>query len=115
MERADQELYADVLDLIARNSAPSDTILALPFDPEFYFLSDRRAPLRYFIASLGLTNERDYERAVMSLQKHPPKIVVFRRDDKYNTPLTLRLIGYVRANYAAASPRGGFDVFIKRD
>ncbi|MGH7002321.1 MAG: hypothetical protein ACREIP_00080, partial [Alphaproteobacteria bacterium] len=68
-----------------------------------------------FIASLGLVSAADYERALAAIRENPPKVVIFRRDDKYNSPLTLRLIERIRGEYAALRPVAGFELFLRRD
>lgn len=111
MEPADARLYRDIVELIRREVREDETILAIPFNPEFYFLSRRRNPTRYFNSAFGVRDAEEAASAVAALSRAPPKLVIFRPDDKYNTPGSAIVMDFVRERYELFEKRGGFEIY----
>lgn len=114
MEARDAATYRRLLGLIADNAGPADTILAVPMNPELYFLSGRRPPFRFFSTALGLRNATDAAEAAAVIDRHPPKVVVFDPGDKYNTPESRAVMDDVRQRYRLATRVGRFEVYLPR-
>ncbi len=111
MSAPDARTYGELLDTIARETPADSTILAVPFNPEIYFLSDRRNPTRYFNLAVGLRGEQELQEVLRKLRRNPPLLVFYRPEDKYNTAITERLMDFVRIRYEAMPARGGFEIY----
>ena len=110
----DTARYRDLLRLIENETAPNAFILALPVNPELYFLSGRRNPTRFFNAALGMHNEAEFQAVLETLRRNPPQLVFFQPNDKYNTAYVRRLVEFVRERYDVLPARGGFEIYRAR-
>ena len=110
----EEKAYADVLKVIETQSEPSDSIFAVPSNPELYFLSGRRNPFRFFNTALGIRNESDFQKVRELLIADPPKLVIFRADDKYNTNYSLEIVALIRDRYDFVGDTAGFAIYRSR-
>lgn len=111
MTPEDRQTYHDVLALIDREAQERDTILAIPFDAELYFLSERRNPTRYLNIAVGIRNQETLQDVLNKLRETPPRLVFHKPMDKYNTEHTDRVMDFVRARYTRLSAIGGFEIY----
>lgn len=111
MERQDQEMYLDLIDFIKSHAAPDDAILGLPMTPELYFLSERKPPVSFVIAPLGLLSDRDVDESWDRLQADMPVVVVFKPADKYTTPRVRDLMDRLRPHYHLCKTIGAFELY----
>lgn len=108
-------LYGLLVELIEANSAPEDTILALPASPELYYLAQRRYPLPFFDAARGLGTVAELQVAQAALAQEPPRLVFFRPHDSHNTPLVWRLMADLRDRYRLLETAGGFEIYLLKE
>jgi len=108
---ADAALYVELIDLIRRETPVDRAILALPVNPELYFLSGRRNPTRFFNTAFGVRSEDELRSLFETLRRDPPALVIFRPNDPYHTDYADRIIAFVRARYEPLAPRGGFEIY----
>jgi hypothetical protein len=111
---ADRAFYEWLVPLIVEHSGPDESILALPVNPELYFMTKRRNPTRFFNSALGLRDDTDVQVLLSTLVVDPPALVVFRETDKYMTPNTLKVMAEVRETYRRIAARDGFEVYARR-
>ncbi len=111
----DRAAYSELLRLIDRETDPGEPILALPVNPELYYLSGRRNPVRFFNAALGLSDKAALHDVLARLAGDPPQLVFFRPDDKYVTPPSLAIIDHVRRRYERLPDVGKFEVYRRSD
>jgi hypothetical protein len=111
VESEDAARYHRIIDLIAQQTEPGDTILALPSDAELYFLADRRNPFRFYNTALGVRSPGQLDAALLTLRCHPPKLVFYRPGDKYNTVASERMMHLIQNSYEALPPLPPFEVF----
>ena len=111
IERADVELYREVLGVIDRDAPPGSTILAVPSHAELYFLGERRNPFRFFNTALGVRTPADLEEVLATIERDPPALVFHDAADKYNTAASDAIMQQVEATYDALRPIGPFRVF----
>ena len=111
---AEIRVHRQVLSRIAAHSTASDCILALPSDAEFYFISGRCNPTRFFNSALGLRTDADVEALVERLRARPPALLIHRPGDKYDTPLTQRLVELMRPLYRQQERVGEFILYWER-
>lgn len=112
IEQRDQDVYARVLALIERHAPPGQPFLALPANPELYFMSNRPAPYRFHISATGIRNEQALAVAVAALEASPPAIVVHDPTDKFNNWASAGLLAAVQSRYAVVERIGPFDVYL---
>jgi hypothetical protein len=110
----DAALYRDLLRLIESETAPGAYILALPVNPELYFLSGRRNPTRFFNAALGIRNEAEFQAVLDAVRRNPPQLVFFRPEDKYSIAYVQRLGEFFRERYDVLPARSGFEIYRAR-
>ena len=108
---SDHMTYGDLAKVIEAHTAPDDFILAIPNDAELYFLTGRKNPTRFYNASQGTTTSELQHEVVQALDRHPPQLVFFRPDDKYNTRATLDIMTRVRSRYAFLGSQHGIEIY----
>ncbi len=111
IERRDQEIFQAVIDHIEATARPGEPLMTLPMEPELNFMTGRKSPVRYYGTPLGLTNTADVDATMQRLEAAAPLYVVHRRQDKYLTPLSARLLERVRAASPAPVAIGPFDLY----
>jgi hypothetical protein len=104
-------LYTQLLRMIEHNSERRDEILALPVNPELYFLTGRKCPVRFFNSALGLRSQDELAALQQQIMARPPALVVLRPNQVYNTPLTQRLMQFIRQRYALLAVIGEFEIY----
>jgi hypothetical protein len=95
----DLSLYKRIVALVTENTKASDHILALPANPEIYFMTKRKNPLRYPNPGQGILSERALALAKRQLDVNPPEMVLYRAMDKYNSPYISELMAYLGPHY----------------
>lgn len=110
----EQDFYQWLVPLIEKNSRPEDSILALPVNPELYFMTGRRNPTRFFNSALGLRTPAEVQVLLSTLVIEPPALVIFNSGDKYVTPAALQVMNKVRSSYKAIASRDGIEVYARR-
>jgi hypothetical protein len=111
VDSADAELYHQLIGLTERETQPGDSIFALPTHAELYFLSRRTNPFRFYNTALGIRSSRDLIQTLRVVRCHPPKLVFYNPEDKYNTPASARIAAVVQATYQELDEVPHFRVF----
>jgi hypothetical protein len=95
----DLSLYRRIVAVINENTEASDHILALPANPEIYFMTKRKNPLRYANPGQGIVSESAFVMAKRQLDAKPPAMLVYKAEDKYNTPYIRELMAHLNPHY----------------
>jgi hypothetical protein len=111
IEARDYATYRRLLDVIDRYAGPTGSLLAVPVNPELYFLSGRRPSVKFFSTAIGLRTEGDLREARGALRADPPAVIVRRPRDKYNTPLGDALLASLLGDYALVDKVADFEVW----
>ena len=111
IETADDRSYSEILKLIESHTRPDDTIFALPTSAELYFISGRRNPFRFYNSALGIRTDSDFRQVKETINTQPPKLVFYRKDDKYNTDYARELMRIVEERYEFLGETSGFAVY----
>jgi hypothetical protein len=111
LDAGDHDLYASLVRAIQGASNPDDTILAIPNDAELYFLADRANPFRFYNSALGIRTNAELRHVTDEIAAHPPRLVIFRPDDKYNTDATRVVMDLVRARYEHFRDIDGLEIY----
>jgi hypothetical protein len=112
IDPAEGQRYEALVALIRREVPAGDAIFAVPSNAELYFLSDRRNEFRFYNTALGVRDDAALEAVERTLREHPPRLVTFNRDDKYNTPRSLQIMEAVRQRYVLVGRVDPFDVYV---
>ncbi|HEX3184617.1 MAG TPA: hypothetical protein VHQ94_07465 [Pyrinomonadaceae bacterium] len=105
------KIYTALIGAIQLNSQPNETIFVLPYNPELYFLAERRNPFRFWNTAVGIRPGREEQQVMNLLRTSPPRVVVIAPRDRNNTPISETIIGYVRANHSLVETIGSFEVY----
>jgi hypothetical protein len=108
---SDAATFSRYTEIIRKETAPGDFILAIPNDAELYFLTERRNPTRFYNAAQGTTTSAQLRDVFHALERSPPRLVIFRPDDKYNTRATTEIMAAVRANYTLLGEHDGAEIY----
>ncbi len=111
IEAVDIATYKRIVALVEKEAGQDQTILALPVNPEIYFLTNRRNPFRFFNSALGILDKATLDDVLRTMKERPPQLVFYRAADKYNTELGNELMAYVRTHYRHLESFDGFDIY----
>lgn len=111
IEANDIAVYRHIVDLVRRELRIDQTILAMPVNPEIYFLTGRRSPFRFFNSALGILGEAELIEVLQTIRDRPPRLVFYRPVDKYNTQYGDEVMAYVRQHYRLLETLGGFEIY----
>ncbi len=104
-------LYGLLVNLIERHSAATEEILALPASPELAFLSGRTSALGMVDAARRLNDPRAFDEAAARLAEQPPRLLIVRPGDAYNTVAVRRLAEGLRQRYRLVETAGGYAIY----
>jgi hypothetical protein len=111
IEARDYATYRRLLEVIDRYAGPTGGLLAVPVNPELYFLSGRRPAVKFFSTAIALRTEGDLRDAQARLRANPPAVIVHRLRDKYSTPLGDALLASLLGDYALVDRVADFEVW----
>jgi hypothetical protein len=115
VEAEDAIRYKRVINFIQSETGLGDSIFALPSNAELYFLARRANPFKFFNTALGIRSEADLDSTLLALTCHPPRLILYNREDKYNTPASVRIAAFVMQSYEELPPVAPFQVFQPRN
>ena len=107
----EERRYASIIEIIRREVPPDGTIFAVPSNAELYFCPSGGTPSGSTTPRLACGATRIWRRRAI-LREHPPRLVTFNRDDKYNTPHSLQIMAMVRQRYVLLGRFEPFDVYV---
>ena len=111
VEAKDIKLYRRIADLVNREVRGDQTILALPVNPEIYFLTGRRVPVRFFNSALGIVGNTDFRAVMKTIRDRPPRLGFHQPSDKYNTKFGDEIMVYAWTNYELAGNLGELKIY----
>lgn len=113
IDEADLDLYTYIVELVRSEVAADETILAIPVNPELYFLTQRDNPLRFWNSIWGIHDNDELLQVINTLEKDLPKLVFYRAEDKSNTIYSKQLMAFVKERYSLLEETGGFEIYIQ--
>lgn len=105
---------ADFVQRLQMDVPPTQSILALPYQPMFYFLCQRRNPTRWNYLWPGDQTARDHERMIMEAERDPPAIVLLS-EQREVAAFAPAIVEYVQAHYVLANDVGGPPIYVRRE
>ena len=103
--------YGKVVRIIEKETNPGDYIFAIPNNAEFYFMTERRNPFRFFSTDHGVLNESEVQHVIQQLEMLRPRVITFSPDDDRNTEHSLAIMEHVRQNSTLLSKDKSFEVY----
>jgi hypothetical protein len=103
--------YTMVITAIQTNSQPHETIFVLPYNPELYFLAERRNPFRFWNTAVGIRPGNEEQHVMNVLRTTPARVVVIAPRDRNNTPNSEAITAYVREHYSLIQTIGSFEIY----
>ncbi len=106
------EIYRPVVQRIQELTGPDDPIIALPYNNEVYFLSNRRNATGVIYLQDDLQDWTDVKQMLRVLKERPPKLIVdmYEHVTRHNAK-TDELLAYVKENYKSVERVGLFDIY----
>jgi hypothetical protein len=95
------------------NVPPTRSILALPYQPMFYFLCERRNPTRWNYLWPGDETESDYEKFISEAEQDPPSVVLVSEREEL-AKFAPQIIDYLREQYIYTDNLGDITIYIRR-
>ena len=89
---------------------PSKSILALPYQPMFYFLCDRHNPTRWNYLWPGDQTTNDHERFIEEAERDPPAIVLLSDQGQLAESAPM-IMEYVRTHYLLTDQVGDIAIY----
>jgi hypothetical protein len=88
------------------------SILALPYQPMFYFLCERRNPTSWNYLWPGDQTARDHERLIEEAERDPPAVVLLSQQREV-AAFAPAIVEYVRAHYLWDADFGGLAIYVR--
>jgi hypothetical protein len=111
LDQVDRDVYGRFVRVIHAETQADEAIFALPNDAELYFLANRRNPFRFYNSALGMRTDDDLRHVMTEMRAHPPRLVIFRPDDKYNNAASARVMSLVKSEYVLIDTIDGRDLY----
>jgi len=111
---------SEVVKRISTYSKKGDSILALPLNPIFYFLTDRVNPTPYEWVLPGMLDEDKELEMVETLKAKPPKVVIYvdiaidGKEERRLKNYAPHIYKYLVENYAFQEMIGLFQILLPR-
>ena len=109
---SDELTFRSLLAIVDRHSAPGEPILAVPAEPELFFMSGRSNPLRYSYLSFGILDDEAVAETLRTLERAHPRIVFHVPVLPYNSKHTDMIMDWVRENYVHVQSVREFEVYL---
>src|ERR1700731_2596491 len=94
---------------------PTRSILALPYQPMFYFLCERRNPTRWNYLWPGDQTAGDHERFIDEAERDPPAVLLLLSEQRELDTYAPAIIAYVDAHYIRTDQVGRIAIYVRRD
>lgn len=98
---------------IQKHAPPERPILSLPYQPMFYFLSERRNPTRWNYLWPGDQTESDHRELIAEARRDPPAIVILFRENEMQS-YAPTIVDYVHEDFAHYASAGDFTIYLPR-
>jgi hypothetical protein len=106
--------YQRSMQLIQTEVDQQETIFSFPYHPEWYFLAQRKNPTRYIIPSQDSASDQGLTLMEERIWQSRPKLIVYYREDPFNTPFTRKLRQRLDRGYHVIREDSGYE-FLLRD
>jgi hypothetical protein len=105
-------VVADFVHRLQATVPPDRSILALPYQPMFYFLCERRNPTRWNYLWPGDQTTQDHERLIEEAERDPPAVVLLAQHREV-AEFAPTIIEYLRAHYLWTADVGDIGIYVR--
>lgn len=105
-------VVADFVQRLQATVALDRSILALPYQPMFYFLCERRNPTRWNYLWPGDQTTQDHERLIEEAERDPPAVVLLAQQREV-AEFAPTIIEYLRAHYLWTADVGDIGIYVR--
>ncbi|PYJ30941.1 MAG: hypothetical protein DME90_01095 [Verrucomicrobia bacterium] len=105
-------VIADFVQQLRASVPPDRSILALPYQPMFYFLCDRRNPTRWNYLWPGDQTAQDLERLIEEAERDPPAVVLLAQQREV-VAFAPAIVEYLRERYLWSSDVGDIAIYVR--
>jgi hypothetical protein len=105
-------VIADFVQQLRASVPPDRSILALPYQPMFYFLCDRRNPTRWNYLWPGDQTAQDHERMIEEAERDPPAVVLLAQQREVAT-FAPAIVEYLRERYLWSGDVGNIAIYVR--
>src|SRR2546423_14960522 len=92
---------------------PTRSILALPYQPMFYFLCERRNPTRWNYLWPGDQSPADHQRFVEEAEHDPPAVVLLSERGELEKYAPV-IVEYIEHHYEQTDQFGNLAIYVRR-
>jgi hypothetical protein len=114
IEPGDVTRYRYLVDLVNREVSPDQPILALPVNPELYFLTGRPSAARFFNSALGVQNAAQLRQFLQELDRTRPQLVFYQPGNLYGNTYCDQIMRVVRDGYELLETFDGFEIYRRK-
>jgi hypothetical protein len=107
--------YSRSIELIQSHVGPGEAIFSFPYHPEWYVLAQRKNPTRYTTPSQAVASVEQLDQLERQVRQGNPKMIVYFRDDPFNTPFTRQLRQRLEQGYRLLKDEGGYEFLLRKD
>ena len=107
-------VVAGVIKSIQDFVPPARSMLALPYQPMFYFLCDRRNPTRWNYLWPGDQSPGDYERFIAEAERDPPAVILLGEQQQFRT-YAQPIADYIESHYTQTDQFGQLAIYVRRE
>jgi hypothetical protein len=106
------QVVANFITRLQADVSPTRSILALPYQPVFYFLCERRNPTRWNYLWPGDQSSEDHERLIEEAERDPPAVVLLAQQREV-AAFAPAIIEYLRAHYLWTGDIGDLAIYVR--
>ena len=103
---------ADFVQRLQADVPPDRSMLALPYQPMFYFLCERRNPTRWNYLWPGDQTAQDHEHLIEEAERDPPAVVLLGQQREV-AAFAPAIIDYLRAQYLWTGNVGDVGIYVR--
>jgi hypothetical protein len=111
---ANAPVIANFFQTLQAGVPPDRSILALPYQPMFYFLGERRNPTRWNYLWPGDETEQDYQTLIAEAERDPPEAILLSEQNQVAS-FAPTIIDYINAHYDQTGSVGDIKIYVRRE
>ena len=106
------EVVTNFIQHLQASIPPDRSMLALPYQPMFYFLCERRNPTRWNYLWPGDQTAQDHERLIEEAERDPPALVLLSRQGNL-AAFAPSIVEYLRVHYLWTADIGDIAIYAR--
>lgn len=111
----DLKTYGKLVNVIEQYAPSSQTIFAFPYNPEIYFLSNRKNPFPFYNTQCVIHSKDDVKKLISQIREAAPALICYNSKDKRNTDSILAIINEIKTYYQYYGTVSDFEIYLRPD